>query len=224
MRPPFLLAACLVSTSCQDADPPPAARAEAELPAPADPPSDEQAPEPEDPWQTQLAARVLTRSGLAPGSTLISFDAIAPDGETHCPLSDAGAMPKVLAVGAHDDEAFLRDLQDLDAIVHKYEGTLTAFAVLLELDDGMARSARDPQVALEHARELTRVLDLGIPLVVPVSEPGQRDTWAEYYNVTTSRTVMLADDANTVVFAKVTPEDWSELDAAFRRLLASATG
>jgi hypothetical protein len=228
----LVLAACLLTPSCDDSKTP--RDGEADAPAASPSPNDEPEastarPEPEppaDPWQAQLASRVLAPSGLAPGSTLVPFECVHTEsGDTQCPASRADATPMIIAVGTADDEGFRRHLQDLDAIVHKYAGELAAVAVITELEDGRARTAHDPQTARETARELARRLRVSLPVVVPAPvQPGQPDVWAAYYNVTASGTVMLANGDDEVVFWMVEPEDWSALDAALRPLLARSNG
>jgi hypothetical protein len=229
----LVLAACLLAPSCDDSKAPRDREADAPAASPSPDPhptSDASTarprPEPPDPWQTQLASRVLAPSGLAPGSTLVPFECIHTEsGDAQCPTSRADATPTIIAVGTADDEGFRRDLQDLDAIVHKYAGQLAAVAVITELEDGRARTARDPQTARDTARELARRLRVSLPMVVPAPvQPGQPDVWAAYYNVTTSGTVMLANGDDEVVFWMVEPEDWFALDAALRPLLARSNG
>jgi hypothetical protein len=222
---PLAVAACLLASCHDDPAPTPAEPENAVRAAPEPPEASSSAPE--DPWQARLAARELAPSGLGPGSELLTFRSVdVVTGDTVCPLERApdSAKAKVIAVGTLHDEAFARDLQDLDAIVYKYEGTLAAVAVFTDIEDGRAIASRDPETVRAEARDRIRALDLTIPVVVPTDEQDDDDTWTRYYNVTTSRTVMLVDAENRVVFSKVEPEDWSELDAAFRDLLGRRTG
>jgi hypothetical protein len=224
---PLAVAACLLA-ACQDDPAPPEAGPVDAVRAIPEPPEASAPPAPEDPWQARLDGRQLAPSGLGPGSELLSFRSLdVITGDTVCPLEKApeSAKAKVIAVGTLGDEAFARDLQDLDAIVSKYEGALAAVAIITVIEDGRATTTRDPETARAEARDLMRTLDLTIPVVVPMDgQDDDEDTWTRYYNVTTSRTVMLADEENRVVFSKVEPKDWSELDAAFRGLLGQRTG
>lgn len=226
-RSALVLTAALALPSCDRRDTPPAVEASTEappVPAPSSPAQEVESaerPVPEDPWQTLLASRQLAPSGLAAGSRLSAFEIIESEsGDTYCQVCRYGSRPKIIAAGTADDEAFRADLQDLDAIVHKYGDAVAAFAVITELENGEARTARDPEAALARAHAIKRELRLSMPVVVPAPvEAGANDVWGAYYNVRSSRTVMFADGKNQVRFTAVGPEDWSGLDAAIREVL-----
>ena len=229
----FVLTASLLAASCaggspdastaetrqgQDRDPTLARTRAPELAERVDEPA------PVDPWRGRLRARVLASSGLGPGTPLLPFPVLATDGdEPNCVPCGEPGKPMVIAIGSVDDEAFRNDLLDLDAIVHKYEGAITAVGVLAELRDGRVVSSTpaEAEATLERARAFARALRVTIPVVVPAaSDATGNDVWGEYYNVTASRTIMLSNVEGKSRFTAVGPDDWSEIDAALRELLA----
>ena len=170
-----------------------------------------------DPWKEKLEARVLADSGLGVGGKLAAFQIVNCDsGEEYCQVCRFGGSPKMMAVGTSDDEAFKKDLKDLDAIAQKYDKQgLKAFAVVTDLADGKATTPSDPAAAQKKAKALKEELGISIPVVVPAPEEGgPNKVWDEYYNITASRTVMFADGKNKVKFSAVGPSDWSKLNEA----------
>jgi hypothetical protein len=194
------------------------AEGEAAKDAPAEP--DDEATK----WKQKLDGRVLADSGLGVGGKLSAFDIInCESGEEYCQVCRFGGSPKVMAVGSADDEAFRKDLADLDAIAKKYDDKgLKAFAVVTDLVDGKATTPKDPEAAKAKAKALKEELGIDMPVVVPAPEDGGANKiWNEYYNITASRTVMFADGRNEVKWSGVGPEDWSQLNEA---ILASLGG
>lgn len=175
-----------------------------------------------DPWKQKLDRRVLAQSGLGKDGKLTAFDIVnCESGETYCQVCRFGSSPKLMAVGSVDDEAFHEDLKDLDAIVQKYgDDKLKGFAVITEIVDGKGVTSKDVAALQEQANELRQKLAISIPVVVPApNEQGQNREWDEYYNITSSRTVMFADGRNAVKYSAVGPEDFSELNAAIQSVL-----
>lgn len=224
----LMLATALVVPACDSADAPkkadPAKKADA---SDAKPAADEAKPKAEkkaDPWQEKLAARVLADSGLAAGGRLSAFDIINCDsGEEYCQVCRYGSSPKVMAVGTIGDEAFKKDLKDLDAIVAKYgDDKLKAFAVVTDLQDGKAITPADAAAAQAKAKSLKEELGISMPIVVPApKEGGANKIWDEYYNITASRTVMFADGRNEVKWSGVASEDFADLNTAITEVLGS---
>lgn len=227
-RTTLLLAALLVAPACdapKDAAPAsgePKANPEAQ-PAAAASEAPKAAQGPADPWQQKLAARVLADSGLGKDGKLTAFDIVnCESGEQYCQVCRFGGSPKLMAVGSADDEAFHEDLKNLDAIVKTHgKGELEAFAVVTEIVDGKAVTPKDVAAAQAKAKALREQLAISFPVVVPA--PGEGGTpnreWDEYYNITRSRTVMLADGRNIVKYSAVAPADWSELGEAIKAIV-----
>jgi hypothetical protein len=241
---PRLLTALLVATACDDKPAPsPEKSAQSQTPTPtpspdaADPaagePDDDGAGEAKDAdaaadpaeakWQDKLASRKLAASGLDIGSRLSAFEIInCETGEEYCQVCKFGGNPKIMAVGTADDEAFKKDLKDLDAIVQKYgDDKIKAFAVITDIEGGKAVTPKDAKAAQAKADALRKELAITMPIVVPAPEDGGANKiWDEYYNITSSRTVMFADGRNEVKFSAVGPADWSKLDAAISGVVA----
>jgi len=233
-RTTLLLAALLVVPACDDAKDPAksAAKTDAATPdaaakpaAAAKPEADEAANEPAvDPWKKTLDERVLAQSGLGMEGRLTAFDIVnCESGEKYCQVCRFGNSPKIMAVGTADDEQFQEDLKDIDAIVKKYgEDKIKAFAVVTDIVDGKGVTPKDVAAAQARANELREKLAISIPVVVPApDDAGQNREWDEYYNITQSRTVMFADGRNAVKYSAVSPEDFSELDAAINAVIES---
>lgn len=218
-----LLAAALAVPACGQGAPKEQKKtAEAEAPAPEQEAPKEVEKPVVDKWQKKLDSRVLADSGLGVGGKLSAFDIINCDtGDEYCQVCKYGSSPKIMAVGTPDDEAFRKDLQDLDAIVKKYgEDKVKAFAVVTDIKDGKAPLPADAAAAQATAKKLKDELRITMPVVIPAAgDDGGNKVWTEYYNVTRSRTVMFADGRNKIHFSAVGPEDWSGLDTALKKVL-----
>jgi len=131
-----------------------------------------------------------------------------------------------MAVGSPDDEAFRKDLKDLDAVAKKYEGKgVKAFAVVTDIVDGKATTPADAKAAQDKANEIRKELGITIPVVVPAPEEGGANKiWDEYYNITASRTLMFADGKNNVKFSAIGPEDLSGLATAIDTVVGDKAG
>jgi hypothetical protein len=179
---------------------------------------------PADPWKEKLESRVLADSGLGVGGKLAAFQILnCESGEEYCQVCRFGGSPKVMAIGTSDDEAFKKDLKDLDAIAQKYDAQgLKAFAVVTDLAEGKATTPSDPSAAQAKAKALKEELGISIPVVVPApAQGGPNKVWDEYYNITASRTVMFADGRNEVKWSAVGPSDWSQLNEAIVSTIGS---
>lgn len=168
--------------------------------------------------------RVLARSGLGVGGKLSAFQILnCDDGEAYCQVCRYGSNPKLMAVGTVDDEAFRKDLQDLDAIVKKYGADkVKAFAVITDIEGGKAVTPKDPEATQEKAKALKAELGIDFPLVVPAPEDGgKNEVWEDYYNITKSRTVMFSNGKNEVLYSAVEPEDFAELGTAIETVIGT---
>jgi hypothetical protein len=168
--------------------------------------------------------RILAASGLGIGGRLNAFQILnCDDGSEYCQVCRYGNSPKLMAVGTLDDEAFHKDLKDLDAIVKKYGADkVKAFAVITDLEGGKAITPKDAEAAKEKAKALKAKLGVEFPVVIPAPEDGgKNDVWEDYYNITKSRTVMFSDGKNKVVYSGVEPEDFAELGKAIEGVLGA---
>ncbi|MCB9752430.1 MAG: hypothetical protein H6713_20950 [Myxococcales bacterium] len=189
-------------------------------PAPVDAPK--AAPEPEAPKDT----RVLAESGLGVGGELRPFEVVdAVSGERSCQLCELGPSPRIVAVGTLEDAAFHDDLQNLDAIVKKYgDARLKAFGVITEIRDGRSITPiKQREELMERVKTLRAKLRVDIPIVVPATQDeGPNKAFDDYYNITRSRTLMLADGENTVKFSAVAPPDLFALNQSILELVDDA--
>lgn len=167
--------------------------------------------------------RVLADSGLGVGGRLSAFQILnCDDGEEYCQVCRYGSNPKLMAVGSADDEAFRKDLADLDAIVKKYGADkVKAFAVITDIEDGKAVTPKDAKAAQAKAKALKAELGVEFPIVVPAPEGGKNTVWEDYYNITKSRTVMFSDGRNQVKYSAVEPEDFAALGKAIEEAIGT---
>ncbi len=222
------LAVALLATACASTRAPEDSAkqdaAEPSTPKPAPKPAP--APEPEPPKDP----RVLAESGLGVGGELKPFEIVNSEtGERYCQICKFGASPKIMAVGALDDVDFHDDLQNLDAVVKKYEAkqggeTLKAFGVVTVIRDGKSITPlQEREALLEQVKALRATLRVDIPLVVPaLQEEGPNKAFDDYYNITKSRTVMFADGRNAVKFSAVAPPDLFQLNQAILEVIGAA--
>jgi hypothetical protein len=168
---------------------------------------------------------VLAESGLGVGGKFKPFEIVNCDsGEKYCQVCKFGGSPKIMAVGALDDDAFKDDIKNLDALVHKYgEDKLKAFAVITDIKDGKAVTPTGDRAEFEaKVKALRAELGVSIPLVVPADEGGKNDAFDGWYNITKSRTLMFADGRNAVKYSSVAPADLADLNAAIQEVLGVA--
>lgn len=167
--------------------------------------------------------RVLADSGLGVGGKLSAFQILnCDDGEEYCQVCRYGSNPKLMAVGSADDEAFRKDLKDLDAIVKKYGADkVKAFAVITDIEGGKAITPKDAEAAKAKAKALKAELGVDFPIVVPAPEGGKNEIWEDYYNITKSRTVMFSDGRNQVKYSAVEPADFADLGKAIEEVIGA---
>ncbi len=183
----------------------------------------EKAPEKGPAPEKKTDDRVLADSGLGVGGKLSAFQILnCEDGEEYCQVCRYGSNPKLMAVGSADDEAFRKDLKDLDAIVKKYGADkVKAFAVITDIEGGKAITPKDAEAAKARAKALKAELGVEFPIVVPAPEGGKNDIWEDYYNITKSRTVMFSDGRNRVLYSAVEPEDFADLGKAIEAVIGA---
>ena len=220
-----MLTAALVLPACDskaDDAAPTEGDAQAKADAPAKPAAAAEPPQEKGPFEALLERRVLAESGLGVGGKLSAFDILNPEAEKpYCQVCKYGPNPKLMAVGTANDEAFRKDLKDLDAIVKKYGADkVKAFAVITDIDGGKATMPSDPEAAQAKAKALKAELGLDFPVVVPAPiTDGANPVWERYYNITTSRTFMFSDGANEVKYSAVEPEDFAALGTAIEAVI-----
>ncbi len=225
----LMLAAALVLPACDGADadaPQDGAKNEKQAKADASPKDDaskkDPAPKAEEPPKKDT--RILADSGLGIGGKLSAFQILnCDDGEEYCQVCRYGSNPKLMAVGSADDEAFRKDLKDLDAIVKKYGADkVKAFAVITDIEGGKAITPKDAEAAKAQAKALKAELGVDFPIVVPAPEDGgKNEIWEDYYNITKSRTVMFSDSRNKVTYSAVEPEDFADLGKAIEAVIGA---
>lgn len=215
----LLLATLLLAATACDKGEAPAKQAAAEAPAAEAPVAE--APAAEAPAAEAPAKTVA--SGLDLGERFVAFDIINCDsGDQYCQVCKYGPTPKIMAVGTIDDEAFKKDLKDLDAMVAKYgEDKVKAFAVIADVEDGLlVTPLRNKDDLQAKAKALRTQLGINMPVVIPAPRgEAPNGTFEDHYQVKQSRTIMFADGRNKVTYSEVAPSDYSALDAAIKAVL-----
>jgi hypothetical protein len=213
-----LLAAALITMPGCEAQP---TEADAEAKRGEEPASASDKIRPE-PAAAEPEGEVLA-SGLAVGERFRAFQIVnCESGDEYCQVCKFGPSPKILAAGTFGDEAFKKDLKDIDAILAQYgDDKVKAFAVMGELDGGKLATPTKKRAELEaKAKALKEELGLSYPIVIPASKDGARnEIWEDHYQISRSRTLMLADGRNTVKYSQIAPANLGGLDAAVREVV-----
>ncbi len=161
---------------------------------------------PEGPARLSNPQPARPASGLAVGALAPAFNAVHVGSLAAC-CGRCEPQPVVLAMGAADDPAFARDLQDLDALAAKYGAD--AFAPVGVLLPASLHTPSDPTAWAETLGALPGRLRIGMPLVVPVAH--EADAFERAYNLTQSRTMLVVNAQGNVVLHMFAPSDWSAL-------------
>ena len=216
----LLLATLLLAVTACDKAEDASKQANADKPAAEDPKPADAAPA-KDP----APAEATVASGLDLGERFAAFDIINCDsGDQYCQVCKFGPSPKIMAVGTIDDEAFKKDLKDLDAMVAKYgEDKVKAFAVIADAKDGALVTPVGNKDELQaKAKALRTELGISIPVVIPAPKgDGPNGTFEDHYKVSQSRTIMFADGRNEVTYSEVAPSDYDALDAAIKAVVGA---
>jgi hypothetical protein len=179
-----------------------------------------------------------TNSGLAVGEKIEAFLVKnCEGGDPYCQVCKFGKRPKLITVGDLDDPAWIEDLKAIQKLHEKYSGEgkgLAVFALAAAIKDGKAAPVTDPQAALVRLKEIREKNGITFPLVIAQnadevykaqnkSNPGYK-IFENYYNVTTSRTVMFGDGSNKVQFNAVLSDaseakQLAELEAVLQKNL-----
>jgi hypothetical protein len=177
-------------------------------------------------------------SGLAVGEKIEAFLVKNCDGgDPYCQVCKYGKRPKLISVGDLNDAAWIQDLQAIQKIHDKYSDDgkgLAVFGLAATIQNGKASPVTDPQAALARLKEVKEKYHITFPLVIAQNadeiykaqnkaNPGYK-VFENYYNVTTSRTVMFGDSSNTVRFNAVLADDTqgkqlSELESVLQKNL-----
>ena len=185
-----------------------------------------------------VGAAASTNSGLAVGEKIEAFLVKnCEGGDPYCQVCKYGKRPKLISVGDLDDPAWIEDLKAIQAIHEKYSGEgkgLAVFALAAAIQGGKAAPVADPPAALARLKEIKEKNGITFPLVIAQnadevykaqnkSNPGYQ-IFENYYNVTTSRTVMFGDGGNKVKFSAVLADDsqakqLAELEAVLQKNL-----
>lgn len=222
---PLLLTGMLAAVGCSGRAGPGAESGPQQTRTAAAPAPREPAPAPARRPATPTEATRSVESGLAVGDKLEAFETFdSASGETSCQLCEYEATPKIIVAGTLDDPEFQEDIKDVDAIVAKWgRDRVKAFAVVAMPRDGRL-SAPDEvdQELATRVQRLRKLLDVGIPIVIPTAEDGSESSvWEDHYNVTRSRTLIFADERDEVQYSVTAPDHLGPLDQAIREALGS---
>ncbi len=153
------------------------------------------------------------------GDSLQAF--IVTNAETEertCLVCAYGGQPTIMAVGDVNDEGFKKDLQKIQSLVDGNKAkSLTAFALYGQIKDGKFTALSNQAEARKKLDALRKELALTYPVaLVPTSLTEKEKDYtpfADAYDIVKSRTVMLAEASNKVVFAEVLGASDAQYDA-----------
>lgn len=183
-------------------------------------------------------AAASVKSGLGEGEKIQAFLVKSCDGgDPYCQVCKYGKRPKLISVGDLSDAAWIEDLKAIQKLHEKYSKDgkgLAVFGLAATVKDGKASPVSDPEAALAKLKEIKEKNGITFPLVIAQNadeiyktknqaNPGYK-IFENYYNVTTSRTVMFGDASNTVKFNAVLADDTeskqlSDLEAVLQKNL-----
>lgn len=138
--------------------------------------------------------------------------------ERTCLVCTYGGQPTIMAVGDVDDDAFKKDLQKIQSLVDgNKDKSLTAFALYGQIKDGKFTALSDQVAARKKLDAIRKELALTYPVaLVPTSLTEKEKDYTpftEAYDIVKSRTVMLAEAGNKVVFSEVLGASDAQYDA-----------
>lgn len=129
-------------------------------------------------------------------------------GERYCQVCAYGGKPTIMAVGDLDDAGFAEDLKRIQELVEANgDKDLTAFALYGEIEAGKFAPVADEAAAEKKLAAMSKELGLTFPVtLVPKAltdkEAKDYTPFADAYDVSKSRTVMLAGADNKIRFAQ----------------------
>lgn len=128
--------------------------------------------------------------------------------ERTCLVCAYGGRPTIMAVGDLDDVGFQEDLKQIQGLVTAHaKDDLTAFALYGRVKDGKFTPLADQAAAQAKLAGLQKSLGLSFPItLVPTSLTEKEKDYTPFsdsYDIAKSRTIMLADAGNKVVFSDV---------------------
>ena len=159
---------------------------------------------------TSAACREVEAKVKGPGDSLKAFIIEnCATYERYCQVCAYSGSPTIMAVGDVDDAEFAKDLKKIQALYenHKADG-LTAFALYGKFTDGALASVSENADTLKRLAALRKELGLTFPVTVlprtlTTKESMLYRPFGESYDVRQSRTVMVAQANNKVVWADV---------------------
>lgn len=143
--------------------------------------------------------------------------------ERYCQVCAYSGSPTVMAVGDVNDAEFSKDLKKIQALYdsHKADG-LTVFALYGAFKDGRLESVSENRETIQRLAMLQKELGLTFPVTVVPQKLTPKESilytpFGKSYEITKSRTVMVAKANNKIVWA-----DTLSGDAAQYKALAGA--
>ncbi|GEM_PF-5831103 len=157
----------------------------------------------------------LTNSGLDLGERAQELTLIPLVGhDTICLACEGALKPSVLVAGSLSSPSFVKDVRDVDAVLHKWGfNSVTAAAIVgTETETGALEVLVPALVAPLKAK--IAALDLTLPIV-----PALQASMLARFNLTMGHTLMVIDPSGTVVYGAVVPPDLAGMDDALQAIL-----
>ena len=167
-----------------------------------------------------LACREAHAKVKGPGDSLKAF--IIQNCATHeryCQVCAFSGSPTVMAVGDVDDAGFIKDLKEIQSLYEAHKGQgLTAFALYGKFKDGKFTSVSEDKATLTRLTDLQKELGLTFPVTVlprtlTPKEARNYTPFGDNYEVTQSRTIMVAKANNKIVWSDVLKGDATQYAA-----------
>ena len=165
------------------------------------------------------------------GDTLKAFIVTnCETGDRYCQVCAYGGRPTIMAVGDIDDAAFEQDLAQIQGLVAANgDKELTAFALYGKIEGGKFAAVADEAAAQKKLAALTKKLGLTFPVTLApkaLTEKEAKDytPFTDAYEISKSRTVMLAGAGNDIRYAETMSADAKAQHAALASAGVAATG
>lgn len=129
-------------------------------------------------------------------------------GDRYCQVCAYSGKPTVMAVGDINDAEFEKDLAQIQSLMKQYEGKgLSAFALFGKFEGGKFLPV-DDDASLKKVKALQDKLDLSFPVALVPKQLTDKEKknytpFADAYEVSKSRTVMVGAVDNKIVFTDV---------------------
>ena len=143
---------------------------------------------------------------------------------TDAQFDEAMALTGIIEREIKKNGAFKEKLGDYAHAFSRTEHFVSAKAETVVRDLFKARTGMTMnqmrEELMERVKTLRAKLRVDIPIVVPATQDeGPNKAFDDYYNITRSRTLMLADGENTVKFSAVAPPDLFALNQSILELV-----